>query len=119
MEMGHAEYGAAGVEVGTESSSILKNQLLGAYNGGLQNSSAPYGGGRSYDYLSLDRCTGGATYGRFGGYDSIDHFGGAVRGLGMGISNGGAMLGGVLGVGGFEFDESPLCHPITSWRLTQ
>jgi len=29
-----------------------------------------------------------------------------VRGLGMGMSNGGAAPGGVLGVGGFDFDDA-------------
>jgi len=32
-------------------------------------------------------------------------FGGAVRGLGIGMSNGGAAPGGTLGVGRFGFDD--------------
>jgi len=36
----------------------------------------------------------------------MDRFGGAVRGLGMGMSNGGAAPGGVLGVGGFDFNDA-------------
>ena len=39
-------------------------------------------------------------------YDSMDCFGGAVRGLGMGMSNGCAAPGGVLGVGAFNFDNA-------------
>jgi len=44
-------------------------------------------------------------------YDSMDCFGGAVRGLGMGMSNGSAAPGGVLGVGGFDFDDASLQFP--------
>ena len=38
-------------------------------------------------------------------YNGMDRFGGAVRGLGMGVSNGGAASGGALGAGGFDFDD--------------
>jgi len=38
--------------------------------------------------------------------DSMDRFGGAVCGLGMGMSNGSAAPGGVLDVGGFHFDDT-------------
>ena len=54
----------------------------------LQNSSARpaggYGVGGGYDDLPLGHGTGGAAY----GHDGIDCFGGAVRRLGMGMSNG-------------------------------
>jgi len=79
--------------------------FLGTYGGG---------GGGSYDDLPLDRDPSCATYGGFGGYDSIDCFGGAVRGLGTGISNGGTPPGGVLGVGGFEFDDASPQFPAAS-----
>ena len=120
MGMGHTAYGAAGV--GTGPSSVLEDQLLGTYGGRLQNSSTrpgPYGGGYGgggggYDDLPLGRGTSGAVYGGFGGYDGMDRFGGAGRGLGMGMSNGGAAPGGVLGVGGFEFDDASPQFPAAS-----
>jgi len=37
---------------------------------------------------------------------SMDRFGGAVCGLGMGMSNGSAAPGGVLDIGGFDFDDA-------------
>jgi len=64
--------------------------------------------------LPLDRDPGCAAYGGFGGYGSVDRFGGAVRGLGIGISNGGTSPGGVLGVGGFEFDDASPQFPAAS-----
>lgn len=119
MGMGHAAYGATGV--GTGPSSVLEDQLLGTYGGRLQNSSVrpgPYAGGYGsasggYDDLPLGRGAGGATYG-FGGYDGMDRFGGAGRGLGMGMSNGGTAPGGALGVGGFEFDDASPQFPAAS-----
>jgi len=39
-------------------------------------------------------------------YEGMDRFGGAVCGLGMGMSNGRAAPGGALGVGGFDFDDA-------------
>jgi hypothetical protein len=81
------------------------------YDGRLHNSSA--GGG--YDDLLLGRGTGGA--GGFDGCDGMDRFGGAVWGLGMGMSNGGAAPGGALGVGGFEFDDVSLQFPAASYIL--
>jgi len=119
MGMGHAAYGAAGVGAGP--SSVLEDQLLGTYGGRLQNSSARpgtygggYGGGGGYDDLPIGRGAGGAVYGGFGGYDGMDRFGGAGRGLGMGMSNGGAVHGGALGVGGFEFDDASPQFPAAS-----
>jgi hypothetical protein len=109
--LGHTAYGAAGVGVWAGPSSVLEDQLLGIYGGRLHNSSA--GGG--YDDLPLGRGTGGA--GGFGGYDGMDRFGGAVRVLGMGMSNGGAAPGGALGVGGFEFDDVSLQFPAASYIL--
>jgi len=44
----------------------------------------------------------------------MNRFSGAVRGLGMGISNGGAAFGGTLGVGRFEFDDASPQVPATS-----
>ena len=90
MGMGHATYGAAGIGAGP--SSVLEDQLLGTHGGRLQNSSArpgPYGGGYGggggggYDDLPFGR--GSAAYGEFGGYDGMDRFDGAGRGM----SNGG------------------------------
>jgi hypothetical protein len=46
--------------------------------------------------------------------DGMDHFDGAVRGLGMRMSNGGAAPGGALGVGGFEFDDASPQFPAAS-----
>lgn len=119
MGMSHAAYGATGVGAGP--SSVLEDQLLGTYGGRLQNSSVrpgPYGGGYSgsggYDDLPLSRGASGATYGGFGGYDGMDRFGGAGRGLGMGMSNGSAAPGGALGVGGFEFDDASPQFPAAS-----
>ena len=118
MGMGHAAYGAGGVGAGP--SSVLEDQLLGTYGGRLQNSSVhpgPYAGGYSgngYDDLPLGRGAGSAAYGGFGGYDGMDRFGGAGRGLGMGMSNGGTAPGGTLGVGGFEFDDASPQFPAAS-----
>ena len=64
--------------------------------------------------MPLNRDPGWATYGGFGGYDSIDRFSGAVRGLGTGINNGGTPPGGVLDVGGFEFDDASPQFPAAS-----
>jgi len=71
----------------------------------------PYGGGYGggyggYDDLPLDRRPGGAAYGGFGTFRQHGPLGGAVCGLVMGMSNGSAAPGGVLGVGGFDFDDA-------------
>jgi len=42
----------------------------------------------------------------------MDRFGGAVCGLGMGMSNGRAAPGGALGVGGFDFDDASPHFPV-------
>jgi hypothetical protein len=44
----------------------------------------------------------------------MDRFGGAVRGLGMGMSNGGGAPGSALCVGGFEFDDASPQFPAAS-----
>ena len=43
----------------------------------------------------------------------MNRCGGAVRGLGIGMSNGGAAPGGTLGVGRFEFDDVSAQFPAT------
>jgi len=49
----------------------------------------------------------------------MGRFGGAAQGLGMGMSNGGAVPGGALGVGGFEFEFTVPCRVrYSSWRLS-
>jgi hypothetical protein len=44
----------------------------------------------------------------------MDRFGGAGRGLGIGLSNGGAAPGCALGGGGFEFDDASPQFPAAS-----
>jgi len=44
----------------------------------------------------------------------MDRFGGTVKELGMGMSNGGGAPGGTLGVGRFEFDDASPQFPATS-----
>jgi len=64
--------------------------------------------------LLLCHGTLGAAYGGFGGDNGMDHFGGTVWGLGMGMSNGGGTPGGMLSVGRFEFDDVSPQFPATS-----
>jgi len=66
------------------------------------------GGGRGYDDFPLGRHPRGASYGGLACYDGMDCLVGTVRGLGIGMNNGGAAPGSALGVGEFDFgDASP------------
>jgi len=47
----------------------------------------------------------------------MDRFVGAVRRLGMGMSNGGGAPGGTLGVGRFDVDDASPQFPATSYVL--
>jgi hypothetical protein len=94
MGMGCAAY-RAGIGVGAKQSSVFYDHFFGTYGSG----------GGSYDNLPLGR---GATLWKIW---RLKRHGGAGRGLGIGLSNGGAAPGCAFGVGGFNFDNgSPRFH---------
>jgi len=90
MGMDHRTSGTAGVGPAHLLSSRPAPWNL--RSGRPQSSSAHpaggYGGGGGYYDLPLGRGTSGVVYGGFGGHDGRNRLGGAVRGLGMGMSNG-------------------------------
>jgi len=94
---------------------LSHDQLLGTYDPADSSTLLLWIRRRRWLYdLPLGRGTGGAAYGGFGDHNGMDRFGGTVRGLGMGMSNGGGASGGTLGVGRFESDDASPQFPATS-----